>query len=110
MIMPLKSVSNFTSSHLSLAIHVPFSRFPEYPAEPLVNSAPRLDLEGLELLGQLLQFEGRRRVPARAAMRHAYFASFPQAIYDLPDGEDSFFLLSFFPQSGAVGCSNVPKG
>ncbi len=36
-------------------------QFPQYRAEPLVNHAPRLDNDGLDLLAQLLQVETRQR-------------------------------------------------
>lgn len=66
--------------------------FPLYKAEPLVNHVPRLDPDGLELLTQLLHFEGKRRVPARAAMRHSFFSSLPPPIYDLADSDSVMSL------------------
>jgi serine/threonine protein kinase len=64
--------------------------FPKYHAEPLVNHAPRLDADGLDLLAKLLQFEGRKRVSASDGMRHQFFRSLPTAIFDVPDNESIF--------------------
>merc|ERR1711881_109521 len=49
--------------------------FPLYPAEPLVKRAPRLDSEGIDLVSKFLLFEARKRVSAKDAMHHSYFAS-----------------------------------
>lgn len=60
---------------------------PHYRGEPLVNHVPRLDVDGLELLGNLLAYEGKNRVNAREAMKHTFLASLPQAVHTLKDSE-----------------------
>ncbi|KFD65806.1 hypothetical protein M514_04710 [Trichuris suis] len=66
--------------------------FPNYRPEPFINHAPRLDMDGLDLLSQLLQFEGRNRIGARMGMRHAFFSSLPAEIHDLDDSESIFVV------------------
>ncbi|CDW52238.1 cyclin dependent kinase 16 [Trichuris trichiura] len=61
--------------------------FPNYRPEPFINHAPRLDMDGLDLLSQLLQFDGRNRIGARMGMRHAFFSSLPAEIHDLDDSK-----------------------
>lgn len=75
--------------HYQLATSAEFLayKFPQYRAEPLVNHTPRLDVDGLDLLAQLLQYEGRKRISARLALRHAFFAILPPAVYELPDSK-----------------------
>lgn len=60
---------------------------------------PRLDVDGLELLGNLLAYEGKNRVSAREAMKHAFLASLPPAVHTLKDSEFSC----------AVNLSTVPS-
>lgn len=62
-------------------------KFPQYRAEPLVNHTPRLDVDGLDLLAQLLQYEGRKRISAREGLRHSFFSCLPPAVYELPDSK-----------------------
>ena len=61
--------------------------FPLYPAEPLVKRAPRLDAEGIDLVSKFLLYEARRRILAKDAMLHSYFASLGLGVYNLLDGE-----------------------
>ena len=65
--------------------------FPYYPAEPLVKRAPRLDSEGIDLVSKFLLYEARKRVSAREAMHHPYFASLGTGVHNLLDGKN-FFL------------------
>lgn len=67
-------------------------RFPIYCPEGLRRHAPRLDQEGADLLGKLLQFEGRRRVPAAEAMGHPFFACLGPRVCTLPDTTSIFAL------------------
>lgn len=67
-------------------------RFPTYRPEGLRRHAPRLDHEGADLLGKLLQFEGRRRVPAAEAMGHPFFACLGPRVCALPDTTSIFAL------------------
>ena len=72
--------------------------FPYYPAEPLVKRAPRLDSEGIDLVSKFLLYEARKRVSAREAMHHPYFASLGTGVHNLLDGKSTFFIAFPFPQ------------
>ncbi|KRZ78216.1 Cyclin-dependent kinase 16, partial [Trichinella papuae] len=65
-------------------------QFPLYRPEPFINHAPRLDVDGLDLLAQLLQFEGRDRIGAKDAMSHSFFCTLPQDVMQLADTESIF--------------------
>ncbi|XP_053825493.1 cyclin-dependent kinase 16 [Vidua macroura] len=67
-------------------------KYPLYPPEGLRQHAPRLDQDGADLLGQLLQFEGRRRLPAAEAMGHAFFSCLGPRVSALPDTTSIFAL------------------
>ena len=69
--------------------------FPQYPPEPLVKRAPRLDQDGLDLVEHFLHYEAKKRISARNAMRHPYFGPSlgPAAIENLLDGK--LFLILF---------------
>ena len=62
-------------------------KFPVYTPEALVSKAPRLDTDGIALLSSFLLFEAKKRLPAREALKHPYFTSFPSEICLLKDGE-----------------------
>ncbi|XP_069045658.1 cyclin-dependent kinase 16-like isoform X3 [Lepisosteus oculatus] len=64
--------------------------FPRYCAEPLVNHAPRIDSDGLDLLSKLLQFEAKTRISAEEALRHPYFRSLGEQVQTLPDTASIF--------------------
>jgi hypothetical protein len=49
--------------------------FPVFRAEPLSFYVPRLDKEAVDMMGSLLQFQSKNRVPAKTAMTHSYFSS-----------------------------------
>ncbi|XP_041093132.1 cyclin-dependent kinase 16-like isoform X2 [Polyodon spathula] len=66
--------------------------YPRYRADSLCSHAPRLDSDGVDLLSRLLQFEGRNRISAEAAMRHPYFRSLGERIVKLPDTTSIFAL------------------
>ncbi|XP_017695129.1 PREDICTED: cyclin-dependent kinase 16-like [Lepidothrix coronata] len=67
-------------------------KYPLYPPEGLRHHAPRLDHDGADLLGQLLQFEGRRRLPAAEAMAHPFFGCLGPRVSALPDTTSIFAL------------------
>ncbi|XP_039627160.1 cyclin-dependent kinase 17-like isoform X4 [Polypterus senegalus] len=64
--------------------------FPHYKAEPLVNHAPRIDSDGLDLLAKLLQFEAKKRSSAEEALHHAYFKTLGDQVQTLPDTASIF--------------------
>ena len=63
-------------------------KFPAYGPESLVSKAPRLDSDGVGLLSSFLLFEAKKRLPAREALKHPYFSSFPQEVALLKDGKN----------------------
>ena len=63
-------------------------KFPSYQSESLVTKAPRLDTDGINLLTSFLLFEAKKRLPAREALKHPYFSSFPPEIVLLKDGKN----------------------
>ena len=72
--------------------------FPQYPPEPLVKRAPRLDQDGLDLVEHFLHYEAKKRISARNAMRHPYFGPSlgPAAIENLLDGKLFLIPLAIF--------------
>lgn len=48
--------------------------FPNWPAQDLSRVVPGLNNAGLELLGQMLEYEPSRRISAKSALQHPYFA------------------------------------
>ncbi|XP_028679812.1 cyclin-dependent kinase 17-like isoform X4 [Erpetoichthys calabaricus] len=64
--------------------------FPHYKAEPLVNHAPRIDSDGLDLLSKLLQFDAKKRISAEEALHHAYFKTLGDQVQTLPDTASIF--------------------
>ncbi|MGH0170206.1 UNVERIFIED_CONTAM: hypothetical protein FKN15_060280 [Acipenser sinensis] len=66
--------------------------YPKYRPDSLSNHTPRLDGDGVDLLSRLLQFEGRNRISAEAAMKHLYFHSLGERIVKLPDTTSIFAL------------------
>jgi len=65
-------------------------KFPVYGPETLVSKAPRLDSDGIGLLTSFLLFEAKKRLPAREALKHPYFSSFPEEIRLLKDVDSMF--------------------
>ncbi|KAM6137920.1 LOW QUALITY PROTEIN: cyclin-dependent kinase 17 [Pterocles gutturalis] len=66
--------------------------FPKYKPQPLINHAPRLDTEGIELIAKFLQYESKKRISAEEAMKHAYFRSLGTRIHTLPESVSIFSL------------------
>ncbi|CAF96290.1 unnamed protein product [Tetraodon nigroviridis] len=61
--------------------------FPKYKPQPIINHAPRLDSEGLELLLSFLRYESKRRISAEDSMKHSYFRQLGADVHTLPEGE-----------------------
>uniref|UniRef100_A0A8C3VDY8 cyclin-dependent kinase n=1 Tax=Catharus ustulatus TaxID=91951 RepID=A0A8C3VDY8_CATUS len=61
--------------------------FSQYRAQPLLNHAPRLDSEGVDLLTNLLLYRAKGRISAEAALQHPYFRSLGERVHLLPDSE-----------------------
>lgn len=87
-------------------------KYPPYPPEGLLHHAPRLDHDGADLLGQLLQFEGRRRLPAAEAMAHPFFACLGPRVTTLPDTTSIFALkeIQLQKEPGLRSASLPPPG
>uniref|UniRef100_A0A8C4S3F5 cyclin-dependent kinase n=1 Tax=Erpetoichthys calabaricus TaxID=27687 RepID=A0A8C4S3F5_ERPCA len=66
--------------------------FPKYKQQPLINHAPRLDSEGIELLSSFLQYETKKRISAEESMKHTYFKSLGTRVYSLPESLSIFTL------------------
>jgi negative regulator of PHO system len=48
--------------------------FPVYPPVSLTTRVPTIDALGLDLLERMLQYEPYKRISAKDALTHAYFA------------------------------------
>uniref|UniRef100_A0A8D0GMY8 cyclin-dependent kinase n=1 Tax=Sphenodon punctatus TaxID=8508 RepID=A0A8D0GMY8_SPHPU len=66
--------------------------FPKYKPQPLINHAPRLDSEGIELIAKFLQYESKKRISAEEAMKHGYFRSLGTRIHTLAESVSIFSL------------------
>ncbi|KAK2513037.1 hypothetical protein Q9966_016238 [Columba livia] len=82
-------------------------RFPTYQPGGL-GPHSRLDPVGADLLGQLLQFEGRRRVGAAEAMGHPFFSCLGPRVAALPDTMSIFALKEIQLQQEAPPPSPAP--
>ncbi|XP_063396245.1 cyclin-dependent kinase 17-like isoform X3 [Mytilus trossulus] len=66
--------------------------FPFYKPEPLINVAPRLDGDGLDLLSKHLLYTANRRCSAAEAMKYPFFNSLGPSVHRLPDTVSIFTL------------------
>ncbi|XP_008296170.1 cyclin-dependent kinase 17 [Stegastes partitus] len=66
--------------------------FPKYKPQPLINHAPRLDGEGIELLLSFLRYESKKRISADEAMKHSYFRQLGMRVHTLPESVSLFTL------------------
>uniref|UniRef100_A0A673B4C4 cyclin-dependent kinase n=1 Tax=Sphaeramia orbicularis TaxID=375764 RepID=A0A673B4C4_9TELE len=66
--------------------------FPKYKPQPLINHAPRLDGEGIELLLSFLKYESKKRISAEEAMKHSYFRQLGMRVHVLPENVSIFTL------------------
>ncbi|ETE65944.1 Cyclin-dependent kinase 18, partial [Ophiophagus hannah] len=67
-------------------------QFTQYRAQPLINHAPRLDTEGIDLLTNLLLYEAKQRISAESALRHPYFMILDERVHLLPETASIFSL------------------
>ena len=54
-----------------------------FTSQPLSKILPGLDIAGLDLLEKLLQCNPSKRISAKDALAHPYFADVPEAIKTL---------------------------
>lgn len=66
--------------------------YPQYRADRLSNHIPRLSNEGVDLLSNFLQFEGKKRISAEEAMTHGYFGNLGKRVMALLDTTSIFSL------------------
>lgn len=66
--------------------------FPKYKPQPLINHAPRLDSEGIELLLSFLKYESKKRISAEEAMKHSYFRQLGMRVHTLAENISIFTL------------------
>ncbi|XP_038857561.1 cyclin-dependent kinase 17-like isoform X2 [Salvelinus namaycush] len=67
-------------------------KFPKYKTQPLINHAPRLDTDGIDLLLSFLKYESKKRMSADESMRQPYFKSLGTHAYTLPESISLFTL------------------
>ncbi|XP_057693748.1 cyclin-dependent kinase 17-like isoform X1 [Corythoichthys intestinalis] len=67
-------------------------KFPKYKTQPLINHAPRLDMDGVDLLMSFLKYESKKRLSADEATRQPYFGSLGPRIRTLPENVSIFTL------------------
>ncbi|XP_035713184.1 cyclin-dependent kinase 18 isoform X2 [Folsomia candida] len=79
-----------------------FYDFEQWPPEPLVSRAPRLDGDGIELLSKFLRYDARSRVIAHEAMQYPFLRKLFTATMRLPDTA-SIFSISWIQLSKDPG-------
>uniref|UniRef100_A0A673ZEZ9 cyclin-dependent kinase n=1 Tax=Salmo trutta TaxID=8032 RepID=A0A673ZEZ9_SALTR len=67
-------------------------KFPKYKTQPLINHAPRLDTDGIELLLSFLKYESKQRISADESMRQPYFRNLGTHAHTLPESISIFTL------------------
>uniref|UniRef100_A0A3P8W9E1 cyclin-dependent kinase n=1 Tax=Cynoglossus semilaevis TaxID=244447 RepID=A0A3P8W9E1_CYNSE len=67
-------------------------KFSKYKTQPLINHAPRLDTDGIDLLMSFLKYESKKRISADEAMRQPYFRSLGPRVHTLPESASIFTL------------------
>ena len=82
-------------------------KFPPHSGESLVAKAPRLDSDGVGLLSSFLLFEAKKRLPAREALKHPYFSSFPSEIRMLKDSKLFLFPPFLYQNKGHLCLSET---
>uniref|UniRef100_A0A672J742 cyclin-dependent kinase n=1 Tax=Salarias fasciatus TaxID=181472 RepID=A0A672J742_SALFA len=95
--------------------------FPKYKPQPLINHAPRLDSDGIELLLAFLKYESKKRISADEAMKHSYFRQLGMRVHNLPESVSIFTLKevqlqrdpgyrnSSYPESGEADLKKKKK-
>ncbi|MFQ6653153.1 hypothetical protein Gotur_024698 [Gossypium turneri] len=53
--------------------------YPQWSAQSLASAVPNLDSDGLHLLSEMLQYDPSKRISAKKAMEHPYFADLSKA-------------------------------
>uniref|UniRef100_A0A4W5PEE2 cyclin-dependent kinase n=1 Tax=Hucho hucho TaxID=62062 RepID=A0A4W5PEE2_9TELE len=67
-------------------------KFPKYKTQALINHAPRLDTDGIDLLLSFLKYESKKRMSADESMRQPYFMSLGTHAHTLPESISLFTL------------------
>lgn len=94
---PHKLGMTLLSSHVTNVTQHTYAFIGFYRQRKLGLSFPRLYdiVEGESMAGALLQLDPDNRIGAEDALTHSYFAPLPKKLFELPDGECLFFLISF---------------
>lgn len=66
--------------------------FPKSAGEPLVQLAPRLCADGLDLMEQFLKYPPRWRINAKEAMHHPWFRELPKEVHTAADTMSIFSI------------------
>ncbi|XP_061630418.1 cyclin-dependent kinase 17-like isoform X2 [Phyllopteryx taeniolatus] len=80
-------------------------KFPKYKTQLLINHAPRLDTDGIDLLTSFLKYESKKRISADEAARQPYFRSLGPRLRTLPENI-SIFTLKEVQLQRDPGCRN----
>ncbi len=75
--------STFLPFELGTDLLKPQADYPQYPAQALSKIVPGLDIAGLDLLEKFLQCDPSKRISAKDALAHPYFADVPEAVKSL---------------------------
>lgn len=66
------------------------SRFPPHDPSIFFVLAPRLDVDGVNLLASYLKYNPKLRASAAESLRHKFFSCFPPKVYELDNNQSIF--------------------
>lgn len=88
-------------------------KFPKFPRQPLINHAPRLDGDGLNLLAGFLEYIAPNRKSASDGMKHPYFNPLGPNVESLTDDQSVFVIeglkLLKDPGNGSIRRTSMGK-